>query len=141
MACYNGRGFPGGYGCTSANRKSFFQERYNNLKKQSELQIYKQIQFSCQDYTKVEIKPNSVIYADSPYKGSKPYGINPKFAYYQYYDWLIETAKTTPIFISEQYLPDTIPYKIVWQKEVKRTVGQNVKNFKATETLFYLDLR
>lgn len=137
LASYSGRGFPGGYGVKSVGR-NLFEERLRNLKNQSFLPSYQKAIFTCQDYRNVEIKHNSLIYCDSPYAGTKTYGINSKFNYEDYYNWLIKTAKTTPIFISEQSLPEIVPARIIWQKEVKRDIGNKKE---ATETLYFLDLR
>ena len=137
LGSYSGRGFPGGYGVKSTGRNQF-EERLKNLKNQSSLPNYKKAIFTCQDYRDIEIKPNSLIYSDPPYFNTKTYGINSKFNYESYYNWLIETAKTTPIFISEQSLPEIVPARIIWQKDIKRDIG---KGKEATETLYFLDLR
>ena len=137
LASYSGRGFPGGYGVKSTGRNQF-EERYRNLREQSKLPAYQKAKFMNNDYRIVKIKPNSLIYCDSPYKGTKAYGVNSKFNYEEYYEWLINTAKTTPIFISEQSLPDSIPAKVIWKKDIKRDIG---KGKDATEMLFFLDLR
>jgi hypothetical protein len=42
------------------------------------------------------------------------YGVNKNFSFDEYYEWLVKTAKTTPIFISEQFIPDTVPAQVVW---------------------------
>lgn len=78
---------------------------------------------------------------DSPYRGTTTYGINTKFSYVDYYKWLINTAKTIPIFISEQKLPIEIPAKIVWEKEVKRDLSPKKKKEPVSEKLYFLDLR
>lgn len=58
---FSGRGFPGGYAVLSQGRNQF-EERYNNLKKQSQLPSYSKIHFTCGDYRDLEFKPNSLIY-------------------------------------------------------------------------------
>lgn len=138
LGSFSGRGFPGGYGVESKGRNQF-NERLENLRKQSQTVSYQRAIFTNNDYRKLKFKPNSLIYSDAPYKNTKTYGINTKFNYSEYYKWLMETAKTTPIFISEQDLPAEIPAQVVWEKEVKRDIDKNSK--KATEKLFYLDLR
>lgn len=139
FASYNGRGFPGGYGVKCTDR-DLFQERYNNLKRQSLTPTYQKTHFTSGKYNEVEILPNSLIYCDAPYYGTKMYGVNKNFSFDEYYEWLVKTAKTTPIFISEQFIPDTVPAQVVWQKDVKRTIGQG-EGLAVTETLYLLDLR
>lgn len=137
---FSGRGFPGGYAVLSQGRNQF-KERYNNLKKQSQSPSYSKIHFTCGDYRDLEFKPNSLIYCDGPYRGTKTYGISTKFVYSDYYKWLMRTAKTTPIFISEQELPLEIPASIIWQKGVKRDIDPAKNKTEKIEKLFFLDLR
>lgn len=75
---------------------------------------------------------------DSPYKGVKPYQINPHFNHAKYYEWLREKSKTNPIFISEQEMPDD--FNVVWQKEVKRTMDLKGRPTKI-ERLYFIDRR
>lgn len=137
LCSYSGGGFPRGYGVYSRGRNQF-EERYRNLEKQSKLEGFKKAIFTCGDYKDVEILPNSLLYFDCPYKGTASYGINPHFNYVEYYDFLMETSKKFPIFISEQSIPDDIPAQIIWKKEVNRDIG---KGYKASETLYFLDRR
>lgn len=103
---------------------------------------YSKIEFSCENYRDLEIKPNSLIYCDAPYKNTKAYGINSKFNYSDYYKWLVKIAKTTPIFISEQEIPiDLVPATIIWEKEVKRDIDPAKSKIAKPERLYYLDLR
>ena len=137
---FSGRGFPGGYGVVSKNRNQF-EERYNNLKKQASSPTYKKINFSCGDYRNLEFKPNSLCYLDAPYKNSTSYGLSSDFNFIEYYKWIIKIAKTNPIFISEQELPNSLGARIVWEKEVKRDIDPNKKKELKTERLYFLDLR
>lgn len=137
LASFCGRGFPGGYGVKSEGR-NLFNERLKNLVEQSKLPAYQKAIFTQKDYREIQIAPNSLIYCDAPYRDTKTYGINKGFDYDAYYNWLLDVAQCCPVFVSEQFLPDTIPYKIVWQKEIKRDLGNGKA---ATENLFFLDLR
>ena len=56
----------------------------------------------------------------------------------EYYNWLRETSKYVPIFISEQVMPED--FSILWEKDAKRTVGKD-NNFKACEKLYFIDNR
>lgn len=130
-------GFPRGY-AKATDKRDYFNEAYRNHKKQSESPEYQKIIFTQGDYKKIKIPENALIYCDSPYKGTKPYGINPKFDFDEYYDWLREKSKTNPIFISEQEMPDD--FELVWQKQTNRTTKLDNK-FKAVEKLFFIDNR
>ena len=134
-------GFPRGYAKSTQDR-NYYQEAYRNHQKQSNDLNYKNINFICSDYLTFDLNKlpkDTIIYCDSPYKGTKPYGISPKFNHEEYYDWLRKTSEQFPIFISEQTMPDD--FEIIWSKdEVNRTCGLD-NNFKACEKLFFIDKR
>ena len=137
-ASFSNRCFAGGYAKPSHGR-DYYNEAYRNHQKQSSTDTYKKIIFTQSNYLNLSIKPNALIYADSPYKGVKPYQINPKFNYEEYYNWLREQSKTNPIFISEQSMPED--FQIIWSKDdVTRTAGLD-NNYKACEKLFFIDNR
>lgn len=54
-------------------------------------------------YDEIDIKPNSVIYCDIPYKNTGTYNED-AFNYDKFYDWALK--QTEPIFISEYSMPD-----------------------------------
>lgn len=138
---FSGKGFEGGYGVKN-DKRNYFEERYRNLKMQSEEEGYKKAVFIWDNYKNIVFKPHSIGYCDAPYKNTVSYGINKNFNYSEYYKWLMETAKTTPLFISEQELPAEIPAKIVWEQEITTGLGVAPKaKKKISEKLFYLDLR
>lgn len=142
LGSYCSRGFPGGYGIENKNiERKYFNERLNNLFEQSKQSSFRKAQFSCKSYKTIKFLPNSLIYCDAPYANVKGYGANENFNYKAYYKWLEETAKSFPIFISEQNLPEELGAKIVWEKKTLRTIGIEKKGKKAVEKLFFLDLR
>lgn len=139
---FSNGGFPRGYAKPSADR-NYYQEAYRNHKKQAENENYKNIIFICGSYDSMEGKLNSnaLLYCDSPYKGTKPYGIAPNFNFNKYYEWLTNIGKKYPIFVSEQNLPEEFNKFIVWEdNNVKRTIGLN-NNFSACEKLYLIDNR
>lgn len=141
-ASFANGGFPRGY-AKNAKGRNYYQEAYRNHQKQSLSPEYQKITFQQGDYRNIlkNFKGDlgeTVLYCDSPYKGTKPYAIDKKFDFEAYYNWLRETSKIVPIFISEQEMPKDFP--IIWEKEVKRTAGQD-NNFKATEKLYLIDNR
>lgn len=54
------------------------------------------------DYREIDILPNSVIYADPPYKNTKGYN-NQTFDHEAFYDWC--EKQTNQVFISEYWMP------------------------------------
>jgi hypothetical protein len=61
---------------------------------------------SALDFSKIEIKPDSVIYCDPPYRGTEDYtdkGLN-SFDYDRFYDWCCEQKE--PVFVSEYWMPE-----------------------------------
>ena len=138
-ASFSNGGFPRGYAKPSYGR-DYYNEAYRNHQKQSQEEAYKKIHFQQGDYRFIVpchsgAWPNTLVYCDSPYKGTKPYAIDPKFNFDEYYDWLRIASQYYPIFISEQEMPEDFP--VIWEKDVKRTVGKD-NNFKATEKLYLI---
>ena len=81
----------------------------NKLKTNENLQSLSQLE-SCQrlaiynkSYDEIEIKPNSVIYLDPPYKSTNKYEISKDFNYEKFYDWC--GKQTELCFISEYQMP------------------------------------
>lgn len=146
---FSNGGFPRGYAKPSATR-NYYQEAYRNHNKQRQQPLYQKLTFiqgSYEDILNREdikelIKDKKVLlYCDSPYKGTKPYAVSNKFAFENYYNWLTETAKQYPIFVSEQYLTEDFDDDIVWVKDdVTRTCGLD-NNYLACEKLYLIDKR
>lgn len=135
---FSNGGFPRGYAKPSHGR-DYYNEAYRNHQKQAIDENYKKIYFQQGNYLNIKdtlpANKKILLYCDSPYKGTKPYAINSKFNFEEYYHWLRETAKEYPIFISEQEMPEDFP--IIWEKDVKRTAGKD-NTFKAVEKLYLI---
>lgn len=58
---------------------------------------------SSTSYDQIEIKPNSVIYCDIPYRSTATYN-KQTFDYDKFYDWCLK--QTEPLFISEYWMPE-----------------------------------
>lgn len=131
-------GFPRGYAKTTDTRNYFVEGRKAH-QTQANTNKYKKIEFICKDYKEIDIEPDQVIYCDPPYKGTKPYGIEPKFNHEEFFEWVREKSKTNPIFISEQEAPED--FNIVWAKDgvIRTNILHN--DFKACERLFFIDNR
>ena len=69
------------------------------------LQSLQSLQISQKDYRKIEIKENSVIYCDIPYRDTNKYISQKKssFDYEAFYKWC--EKQTEPVIISEYYMP------------------------------------
>lgn len=139
LASYCSGGFAKGYAKDSKTRK-YYNERWRNYKQQSESSNFKKIKFMSSDYKQIKFQPNSVLYCDSPYKGTNSYDIDKNFDFDAYYTWLRETSKIYPIFVSEQNLPEEFDKFLIWQKEHNRTIGVT-NNFKVIEKLWLIDDR
>lgn len=138
---FSGRGFPGGYAKPSETRNPYVSSR-NTHEKEAKTSLYQDIIFTCGDYRTIlerfkELSDKKILfYFDSPYKGTKAYGISPHFNFEEYYDYLRKISQTYPCFISEQEMPEDFP--IVWEKAAERTVGLD-NHYQATEKLFFLE--
>ena len=74
------------------------------------LERLERLEISGKSYDDVEILPNSVVYCDPPYIGTKGYGVD--FDHDKFYQWLRST--TFPVYISEYTMPsDFIPVATV----------------------------
>lgn len=138
---FSGRCFPGGYAKPSETRNPYVSSR-NTHEKEAKSLSYKDIIFTCGDYRTIferfkELSDKKVLfYFDSPYKGTKAYGISPHFNFEEYYDYLRKVSQTYPCFISEQEMPEGFP--IIWEKTAERTVGLD-NHYQASEKLFLLE--
>ena len=78
-------------------------ERLQRLESLQGLQSLQRLESLQSDYRNVEIKPNSVIYCDIPYKGTVGYN-GERFDHAAFYDWC--ERQTVPVFISEYWMPE-----------------------------------
>ena len=77
------------------------------LERLQRLQSLERLQSLCKSYNEIEIKPNSIIYCDIPYKGTNKYN-NIDFYHEAFYDWC--KKQTELCFISSYEMPeDFIP--------------------------------
>lgn len=80
------------------------------------------MEFSSKDYRELEIKPNSVVYCDPPYKGTIGYRTRKEtdFDSESFYSWAYKLGqrRDVKVIISEFWKPEDRFIKI---KEMKRT--------------------
>lgn len=80
----------------------------------------KDVEFTCKDYFDLEIRLESTVYCDIPYKGTTQY--KDKFDYDRFWNWARNVSRTNHVFISEYSAPDDfkcvkeIPHKTILDK-------------------------
>lgn len=83
--------------------KKLMEQGFQMLHLESLERLQSDIKISSCSYDEVDIKPDSVIYCDIPYRSTAKYNdIN--FDYDKFYDWCL--AQTQPLFISEYEMPE-----------------------------------
>lgn len=98
--------------------------------------ILKNAEFISKDYKDVTLAPDSVIYADPPYKNKMAaYGLKEKFDTDEFWEYMREISKEHDVFISELEAPeDFVP---IWEKQVLRQLSNcSAPNFISKEKLF-----
>ena len=82
-------------------------ERLQSLESLERLESLESFEYSVSDYKAVEIKPNSVIYADIPYISTNTYdgtsSVVQPFNHEEFYDWCCKQKEL--VLISEYYMP------------------------------------
>ena len=82
-------------------------ERLQSLERLERLERLESFEYSVSDYKAVEIKPNSVIYADIPYISTNTYdgtsSVVQPFNHEEFYDWCCKQKEL--VLISEYYMP------------------------------------
>ena len=105
-------------------------ERLQSLQSLQSLESLERLERLEGSYEKVDIKPNSVVYCDIPYRCTRGY-LN-DFDHDRYYDWVRDSKHI--IFTSEYNMPnDFIPIKKI---AVKSSFSSTSNNTKAIECLF-----
>lgn len=134
LAGYSGKGLVGSYANDSGTRH-YYTERYNNLKAQAP--NLQGIEFICNDYQKLEIPDNSLIYCDPPYQGTTGYGYawERSFDYDIYWDWIREKSKNCYVICSEEAFPSD--FIIIAMQNKKRTVAQTNRQIKVEKLGVY----
>ena len=126
----------GSYRRDNTGKRNYDIEAYNNVMNQAP--NLSTVEFKCCDYIDLEIPPNSIIYCDPPYKGSRPYIGENKIKHSDFWDWCrLKYDEGHSVFISEYNAPDD--FVCIWQKEISSS-GNKItdKVLSATEKLFVL---
>lgn len=78
-------------------------ERFQSFLNLSSCKNIKQLNLSNKSYDEIEIKPNSVIYVDPPYKNVSGYKMSENFNHEMFYNWCEKQSELC--FISEYSMP------------------------------------
>lgn len=115
-------------------RRDYISENIANTLKQ--VPYLHDVDFRSCDYNELELPPNSLVYADPPYKNTKQYMYSKDFDHEAFYEWCRKTvADGHTLFISEYNMPSD--FECVWSKDVTCAMNPNItKN--NTEKLFVL---
>jgi len=133
MASYNGRFFDGGYN-GNYKKRDYTKESIDNIKKQ--INAMKGVKFFSGDYFDIPLPPNSKIYLDIPYKGTKQYATSKDFNHNKLWQWCREMDTAGhEVFISEYNAPDD--FISIWSGNIKSYMKAG-RSETVTEHLFIL---
>lgn len=118
-------------GYAKGDNRDYAKQAFKSTKKQ--VTKLKDIIFKTCEYNELKIPPNSIIYCDPPYKGTKEYK-NKKFNHDKFWEWCRKKVKEGhKVFISEYNAPPD--FICIWEKKVKITTS--LDNYKTSiEKLF-----
>lgn len=136
---YSGKWFDGYAGQTTTKNGSIrdyqAEARANVLMQVPKL---KNVQFRNETYESLEIPPNSIIYCDPPYEGTRKYLT--KINHEHFWQWVRELSKQGhQVFVSEYKAPDD--FTCIWEKATTSSISANSVNNGTTtsvEKLFTL---
>jgi len=140
MGSANGRFFDGGYSGKSNTKigtvRDYIKEAISNIEKQ--IPKMQGVIFRNDDFLELDIPPNSIVYCDIPYFGTKQYATSKGFDYEDFWTWARSIGEQGhTVFVSEYNAP--ADFECVWQKEAKSSLSANGKiggNKLSVEKLF-----
>ena len=107
-------------------------ERLERLERLEQLEQLERLSFSAKDYRDVEIRPNSVVYCDIPYKGTADY-LN-SFDHKAFYEWVM--TRDFPVYVSEYSLDDS-RFKLVYSVDKRSLLSADKSVGNKSEKLFW----
>lgn len=110
-------------------------ERLNRINRMSEMDkewVHDILDVTSVSYDEVDIKPNSVIYADIPYRNTGTYD-RQKFDHERFYDWA--SRQTQPLFISEYHMPED-RFVCIAEKNKRCCMAANSNSQMSVERIF-----
>lgn len=130
--CYNGvffGGYAGKITTKEGNERNYIAEAVRNINNQ--LPNLQDVSFICEDYNKLQIPENSLIYCDPPYQNTAKYKTG-DFNHNEFWDWCRQKANEGhTVFVSEYNAPND--FYCVFEKEVTTCLNTTKKD---TERLF-----
>ena len=139
LASFNGKGFQGGFAKPGYEKtkngeryRDYYRESKDNLLKQAQQPLYKDIHFKCHDYRDYNPK-GYVIYCDPPYAQTTQYSNSKSFDYDEFWEWCRKQSERNIILISELQAPDD--FDVIWEGSVSRSLNASGKS-RAVEKLF-----
>ena len=141
LCSFSGRGFDGGYSYEGYETRKdgtkilrhYYQERKNNLIKQFEQPLCRDIMFGISDYRDLKGLNGYCIYCDPPYIQTKQYANSTAFNHDEFWNIMREWSKDNIVLISELHAPDD--FECIWEQEVSRSINAQNKT-RAVEKLF-----
>lgn len=131
--CSFGSKFQGGYARSNVNRNYALESKRNAIRQSPNLQG---VSLLCRSYNEIELKPNSFIYCDPPYKNTTSY--SNEFNHDDFWQWAeLQVSLGHTVFVSEYSAPEN--WDCVWSGEIKTSFDSNRTAGKvAVEKLFTL---
>ena len=77
-------------------------ESLESLERLERLESLERLEIYSQSYDTIDIKPDSIIYSDIPYRNTNAYST--EFNHEAFYDWVCQ--QDVPVFISEYWMPE-----------------------------------
>jgi site-specific DNA-adenine methylase len=101
-----------------------------------EVDLVKDIEFTCRKYNEIGKPYHSIIYCDAPYRGTTQYIGADNFDFDAYDKWLIEMAKDNLVLISEYIMPyDNFDRIDTWN--LSKSIGRgNTSDESSIENLY-----
>lgn len=119
--------------------RDYQTEAIKNVMKQ--VNYIKDVKFYNEDYRKLEIPKQSIIYCDPPYANVSSYKVS-EFDTGEFWQWCKEKVQQGhKVFVSEYSAPDD--WECIWHKNVKSSLSANGKsggNKDSVEKLFKLKI-
>ncbi len=106
-------------------------QQLQQLERLERLEQLERLCISSLSYEQVEIRSNSVVYCDIPYKGTSDYISS--FNHEQFYQWAL--SRPFPVYISEYQMPDE--FKVVYAIERKTKLSNKGMTSHYDEKLFW----
>lgn len=122
---YSGKwfgGFAGKVKTKTGAIRDYQEEAIKNISNQ--VKKMKGVIFQNNHFYDLELKPNSIVYCDPPYKGTTKYAND--FDHNLFYDWVRDIGNQGhTVFVSEYKAP--ADFECVWQKQAKSSLSANGK--------------